>query len=250
MARWKPLLHMTLISVMMTSLLQVQLLHGQQVAEDSCTIQILVPGLKGEPGEKGQKGTPGRPGRVGPPGENGEPGRKGQKGIMGHHGKFGPSGIKGVKGDMGDPGPTGPKGEPGVPCECASMRKMIGEMDIVVAQLSSELNFIKNGGEALRRCRGFLPGEGGAPGHAEGQRSQRGHRQLHNGGGPEQSLHRRSRPGPGRAFHLRGPLPDEHLQQVEARGAQQRLRRRGLHGDGGVRGVDRRGLPPHHVLHL
>ncbi|XP_014325110.1 collectin-11 isoform X1 [Xiphophorus maculatus] len=144
MARWKPLLHATLISVMMMSLLQVQLLHGQQVAEDSCTIQILVPGLKGEPGEKGQKGTPGRPGRVGPPGGNGEPGLKGQKGIMGHHGKFGPSGIKGVKGDMGDPGPRGPNGEPGVPCECASMRKTIGEMDIVVAHLSSELNFIKN----------------------------------------------------------------------------------------------------------
>ncbi|MEQ2215876.1 Collectin-11 [Xenoophorus captivus] len=46
---------------------------------------------------------------------------------------------------MGDPGPRGPNGEPGVPCECTPMRKMIGEMDIVVAQLSSELNFIKNG---------------------------------------------------------------------------------------------------------
>lgn len=33
----------------------------------------------------------------------------------------------------------------GVPCECTPMRKMIGEMDILVAQLSSELKFIKNG---------------------------------------------------------------------------------------------------------
>lgn len=33
----------------------------------------------------------------------------------------------------------------GVPCECTPIRKMIGEMDILVAQLSSELKFIKNG---------------------------------------------------------------------------------------------------------
>lgn len=33
----------------------------------------------------------------------------------------------------------------GVPCECAPIRRMIGEMDILVAQLSSELKFIKNG---------------------------------------------------------------------------------------------------------
>lgn len=33
----------------------------------------------------------------------------------------------------------------GIPCECTPMRKMIGEMDILVAQLSSELKFIKNG---------------------------------------------------------------------------------------------------------
>uniref|UniRef100_A0A3Q2QM05 Collectin-11 n=1 Tax=Fundulus heteroclitus TaxID=8078 RepID=A0A3Q2QM05_FUNHE len=144
MAGWKFLLHMMQISAITMTLLQVQVLNGQHVAEDSCTIQILVPGLKGEPGDKGQKGAPGRPGRVGPAGENGQPGLKGQNGIMGRHGKFGPSGIKGVKGDMGDPGPQGPNGEPGVPCECAAMRKVIGEMDIAVAQLSSELTFIKN----------------------------------------------------------------------------------------------------------
>lgn len=49
-----------------------------------------------------------------------------------------------MKGEVGDPGPPGPDGEPGLPCECAPMRKMIGEMDILVAQLSSELKFIKN----------------------------------------------------------------------------------------------------------
>ncbi|KAG8013339.1 Collectin-11 [Nibea albiflora] len=76
---------------------------------------------------------------------SGEPGLKGEKGIMGRYGKVGPSGMKGVKGDMGDPGPRGPNGDPGVPCECTPMRKMIGEMDILVAQLSSELKFIKNG---------------------------------------------------------------------------------------------------------
>ncbi|KAG7260400.1 hypothetical protein CRUP_006337 [Coryphaenoides rupestris] len=32
----------------------------------------------------------------------------------------------------------------GVPCECTPLRKMIGEMDILVAQLSSELKFIRN----------------------------------------------------------------------------------------------------------
>nr|XP_015825443.2 collectin-11 isoform X1 [Nothobranchius furzeri] len=126
------------------SLSPVQISFGQHAAEDSCMVQILVPGLKGEPGDKGQKGAPGRPGRLGPQGETGQTGLKGQKGIMGQHGKFGPSGMKGMKGDMGDPGPSGPNGEPGVPCECAPMRKMIGEMDIVVAQLSSELKFIKN----------------------------------------------------------------------------------------------------------
>ncbi|XP_019712913.1 collectin-11 isoform X2 [Hippocampus comes] len=118
--------------------------EGQQLTEETCTVQLLVPGLKGEPGEKGPKGAPGRPGRVGPPGEIGQPGLKGQKGIMGHYGKVGPSGMKGTKGDMGDPGPRGPDGEPGIPCECSPIRKMIGEMDIVVAQLFSELKFLKN----------------------------------------------------------------------------------------------------------
>lgn len=33
----------------------------------------------------------------------------------------------------------------GVPCECTPMRKVIGKMDIDVAQLFSELKFIKNG---------------------------------------------------------------------------------------------------------
>ncbi|XP_040916857.1 collectin-11 isoform X2 [Toxotes jaculatrix] len=139
----KLLLPMLLMSVMM-SFLPIQTSYGQHLAEEPCTVQILVPGLKGEPGEKGQKGAPGRPGRVGPPGETGQPGLKGQKGMMGRYGKVGPSGVKGVKGDSGDPGPRGPNGEPGVPCECTPMRKMIGEMDILVSQLSSELRFIKN----------------------------------------------------------------------------------------------------------
>ncbi|CAG10487.1 unnamed protein product [Tetraodon nigroviridis] len=117
---------------------------AQQLTEESCTVQILVPGLKGDPGEKGLKGAPGRPGRLGPTGETGQPGPKGQKGIMGRYGKVGPSGIKGLKGDMGDPGPRGPNGDPGVPCECTPMRKVIGKMDIDVAQLFSELKFIKN----------------------------------------------------------------------------------------------------------
>uniref|UniRef100_A0A3B4GW02 Collectin-11 n=2 Tax=Pundamilia nyererei TaxID=303518 RepID=A0A3B4GW02_9CICH len=139
----KLLLPMILMSVVM-SLLPMQTSYGQHLPEESCTVQILVPGLKGEPGEKGQKGAPGRPGRVGPPGETGPPGVKGHKGIMGRYGKVGPSGMKGSKGDPGDPGTRGPDGEPGVPCECAPIRRMIGEMDILVAQLSSELKFIKN----------------------------------------------------------------------------------------------------------
>nr|XP_057946702.1 collectin-11 [Doryrhamphus excisus]XP_057946704.1 collectin-11 [Doryrhamphus excisus] len=134
-------------SVLLMCVLTVLTLHtsdGQHLTDETCTVQILVPGLKGEPGEKGPKGAPGRPGRVGPPGETGQPGLQGQKGIMGRYGKVGPSGMKGVKGDMGDPGPKGPDGEPGVPCECSPIRKMIGEMDNIVAQLSSELKFIKN----------------------------------------------------------------------------------------------------------
>lgn len=90
-----PVILVSVLSLLMTS-------YGEQLGEESCTVQILVPGLKGmlsiaecerrkqklflhfliilifislsfkgEPGEKGQKGTPGRPGRVGPPGEIG-----------------------------------------------------------------------------------------------------------------------------------------------------------------------------------
>lgn len=33
----------------------------------------------------------------------------------------------------------------GIPCECSQLRKAIGEMDIQVAQLTTELKFIKNG---------------------------------------------------------------------------------------------------------
>uniref|UniRef100_A0A1Y7VLI6 Collectin sub-family member 11 n=1 Tax=Mus musculus TaxID=10090 RepID=A0A1Y7VLI6_MOUSE len=44
----------------------------QQTTEDACSVQILVPGLKGDAGEKGDKGAPGRPGRVGPTGEKEE----------------------------------------------------------------------------------------------------------------------------------------------------------------------------------
>ncbi|KAM9432213.1 collectin-11-like isoform 3-T5 [Salvelinus alpinus] len=117
--------------------------HGQHMSDEPCSVQILVPGLKGEPGEKGEKGAPGRPGRVGPLGEIGHTGVKGHKGIMGRYGKMGPCGIKGLKGDMGDPGPMGLNGDPGVPCECTPLRKMIGEMDILVAQLSNEMKFIK-----------------------------------------------------------------------------------------------------------
>ncbi|XP_035761741.1 collectin-11 isoform X3 [Neolamprologus brichardi] len=109
----KLLLPMILMSVVM-SLLPMQTSYGQHLPEESCTVQILVPGLKGDPGEKGQKGAPGRPGRVGPPGEIGPPGVKGHKGIMGRYGKVGPSGMKGSKGDPGDPGPRGPDGEPAV----------------------------------------------------------------------------------------------------------------------------------------
>lgn len=93
------LLPVILMSVL--SLLTLQTSYGEHLAEESCTVQILVPGLKGmlspytqqtkrekksclhiflffspssskgEPGEKGVKGAPGRPGRVGPPGEIG-----------------------------------------------------------------------------------------------------------------------------------------------------------------------------------
>ncbi|XP_004582638.2 collectin-11 isoform X2 [Ochotona princeps] len=117
---------------------------AQQNAEEACSVQILVPGLKGDTGEKGDKGAPGRPGRVGPTGEKGDMGDKGQKGSVGRHGKIGPIGAKGAKGDSGDIGPPGPNGEPGIPCECSQLRKAIGEMDNQVSQLTAELKFIKN----------------------------------------------------------------------------------------------------------
>ncbi|XP_048084153.1 collectin-11 isoform X1 [Alosa alosa] len=132
------------VLVTIQGLMLVTSARGQQMTEEPCSVQILVPGLKGEAGEKGEKGAPGRPGRVGPPGETGAPGIKGQKGLMGRYGKMGPPGYKGEKGDMGDPGPKGPDGDSGLPCECAPLRKMIGEMDNQVAQLTNELKFIKN----------------------------------------------------------------------------------------------------------
>ncbi|XP_062934834.1 collectin-11 isoform X3 [Cynocephalus volans] len=98
----------------------------QPTADDACSVQILVPGLKGDAGEKGDKGAPGRPGRVGPTGEKGE------------------------KGDSGDVGPPGPNGEPGIPCECSQLRKAIGEMDNQVTQLTNELKFIKNAVAGVR----------------------------------------------------------------------------------------------------
>uniref|UniRef100_A0A8D1WKU1 Collectin-11 n=1 Tax=Sus scrofa TaxID=9823 RepID=A0A8D1WKU1_PIG len=124
----------------------------QQTADDACSVQILVPGLKGDAGEKGDKGAPGRPGRVGPTGEKGDVGDKGQKGGVGRHGKIGPIGSKGEKGDSGDIGPPGPSGEPGVPCECGQLRQAIGEMDNLVSQLTAELKFLKNG-----MCPGGFP---------------------------------------------------------------------------------------------
>ncbi|XP_018416011.1 PREDICTED: collectin-11 isoform X2 [Nanorana parkeri] len=118
--------------------------YCQHMADEACSVQILVPGLKGEMGEKGEKGAPGRPGRVGPPGEKGVIGEKGMKGSMGRHGKIGPIGSKGEKGDGGDMGPPGPNGDPGIPCECGQLRKAVGEMDIQVTQLTTELKFVKN----------------------------------------------------------------------------------------------------------
>ncbi|MXQ88511.1 hypothetical protein E5288_WYG006705 [Bos mutus] len=123
---------------------------AQQTVDDACSVQILVPGLKGDAGEKGDKGAPGRPGRVGPTGEKGDVGDKGQKGGVGRHGKIGPIGSKGEKGDSGDIGPPGPNGEPGIPCECSQLRKAIGEMDNQVTQLTAELKFIKNAVAGVR----------------------------------------------------------------------------------------------------
>ncbi|XP_069462125.1 collectin-11 [Ambystoma mexicanum] len=135
-------LALTLISV--AFLTQPRSGSTQHLPEESCSVQILVPGLKGDAGEKGDKGAPGRPGRVGPSGEKGEIGDKGPKGSMGRHGKLGPLGSKGEKGAGGDAGPPGPNGEPGIPCECGQIRKAIGEMDIQVSQLTTELKFLKN----------------------------------------------------------------------------------------------------------
>ncbi|XP_043534516.1 collectin-11 isoform X4 [Chiloscyllium punctatum] len=106
--------------------------ESQHIADESCSVQILVPGLKGEPGEKGEKGEPGRLGKVGPVGQPGPAGEKGHKGAMGHPGKIGPAGLKGL------------------PCECGPLRKVIGEMDILVTQLTNELNFIKNAVAGVR----------------------------------------------------------------------------------------------------
>uniref|UniRef100_A0AC11D3B6 Collectin subfamily member 11 n=1 Tax=Ovis aries TaxID=9940 RepID=A0AC11D3B6_SHEEP len=99
---------------------------AQQTVDDACSVQILVPGLKGDMGDKGQKGGVGR------------------------HGKIGPIGSKGEKGDSGDIGPPGPNGEPGIPCECSQLRKAIGEMDNQVTQLTAELKFIKNAVAGVR----------------------------------------------------------------------------------------------------
>lgn len=145
---------LALISLALLSL--VLPAHSQQTADDACSVQILVPGLKGDAGEKGDKGAPGRPGRVGPTGEKGGVGDKGQKGSVGRHGKIGPIGSKGEKGDLGDMGPPGPSGEPGVPCECSQLRKAIGEMDNQVTQLTSELKFIKTAVAGVRETEGKL----------------------------------------------------------------------------------------------
>ncbi|XP_030642836.1 collectin-11 isoform X2 [Chanos chanos] len=132
------------VLVMVLGLVLMGSADCQHLSEEPCSVQILVPGLKGDAGEKGEKGALGRPGRVGPPGEPGPPGPKGQKGNMGRQGKMGPSGMKGLKGDMGDPGPKGSDGDPGASCDCTPLRKMIGEMDIQVSHLTNELKFIKN----------------------------------------------------------------------------------------------------------
>ncbi|XP_041105570.1 collectin-11 isoform X3 [Polyodon spathula] len=132
----------TLVSLFCLSVLRS--VHSQHIAEEPCSVQILMPGLKGDAGEKGEKGAQGRPSRTGPPGEIGNTGLKGQKGVIGRHGKIGPFGAKGEKGDIGDVGPRGSNGEAGIPCECAPLRKTIGELDILVAHLTNELKFIKN----------------------------------------------------------------------------------------------------------
>ncbi|XP_078255341.1 collectin-11 isoform X1 [Rhinoraja longicauda] len=133
--------------VLLIGLLVLSLLRSgesQHIADESCSVQILVPGLKGETGEKGEKGEPGRLGKFGPLGQPGPMGEKGSKGMLGRYGKVGPAGLKGSKGDAGDVGLKGEAGDPGLPCECGQLRKVIGEMDILVTKLSNELNFIKN----------------------------------------------------------------------------------------------------------
>ncbi|XP_030655506.1 collectin-11 isoform X1 [Nomascus leucogenys] len=100
--------------------------HPQPAGDDACSVQILVPGLKGDAGEKGDKGAPGRPGRVGPTGEKGDMGDKGQKGSVGRHGKIGPIGSKGEKGDSGDIGPPGPNGEPAPPAHRDEEEQLLG----------------------------------------------------------------------------------------------------------------------------
>ncbi|XP_040351902.1 collectin-11 isoform X2 [Herpailurus yagouaroundi] len=219
----------------------------QQTAEDACSLHILVPGLKGDAGQKGDKGAPGRPGRVGPTGEKGE------------------------KGDSGDIGPPGPNGEPGIPCECSQLRKAIGETDNQVSQLTAELKFIKNalppprscrrrardrqqdlpageGGEALRGRAAVVPGPRGHAGHAQGRGRQWADGRLHRAGRPGPRLHRHQRPGEGGHVRVLGPLAHADLQQVAQRRAQQRVRRGGLRGDGGLGRLERRGLPRHHAL--
>ncbi|EPQ08446.1 Collectin-11 [Myotis brandtii] len=159
---------LALISLALLSL--VLPADSQQTADDACSVQILVPGLKGDAGEKGDKGAPGRPGRVGPTGEKGGVGDKGQKGSVGRHGKIGPIGSKGEKGDSGDMGPPGPSGEPGVPCECSQLRKAIGEMDNQVTQLTSELNDLDREGTFVYADRSpmqtFHKWRGGEPNNA------------------------------------------------------------------------------------
>nr|XP_015288909.2 collectin-11 isoform X4 [Macaca fascicularis] len=47
--------------------------HPQPAGDDACSVQILVPGLKGDVGDKGQKGSVGRHGKIGPIGSKGLP---------------------------------------------------------------------------------------------------------------------------------------------------------------------------------
>ncbi|XP_008059859.2 collectin-11 isoform X4 [Carlito syrichta] len=61
--KWDLALVSTLISLAFLSLLPSG--YPQHTADDACSVQILVPGLKGEKGDSGD---------IGPPGPNGEPG--------------------------------------------------------------------------------------------------------------------------------------------------------------------------------